>query len=86
MPPGRPTLSLIHISYRIQEEQQRKSIEITTAEANIAKQEKEILLKQKEAEVMEQSLDAQVDVYKRQESSFSARDSTYSSVSVVAMT
>lgn len=30
------------------------------AEANIAKQEKEILLKQKEAEVMEQSLDAQV--------------------------
>ena len=31
----------------------RKSIEITTAEANIAKQEKEILLKQKEAEVME---------------------------------
>ena len=47
-------------AYRIQEEQQRKSIEITTAEANIAKQEKEILLKQKEAEVMEQSLDAQV--------------------------
>ena len=39
-------------AYRIQEEQQRKSIEITTAEANIAKQ--------KEAEVMEQSLDAQV--------------------------
>ena len=31
-------------AYRIQEEQQRKSIEITTAEANIAKQEKEILL------------------------------------------
>ncbi len=47
-------------AYRIQEEQQRKSIEITSAEANIAKQEKEILLKQKEAEVMEQSLDAQV--------------------------
>ena len=47
-------------AYRIQEEQQRESIEITTAEANIAKQEKEILLKQKEAEVMEQSLDAQV--------------------------
>ncbi len=46
-------------AYRIQEEQQRKSIEITSAEANIAKQEKEILLKQKEAEVMEQSLDAQ---------------------------
>lgn len=47
-------------AYRIQEEQQRKSIEITTAEANIAKQEKEILLKQKEAEVMEKSLDAQI--------------------------
>lgn len=47
-------------AYRIQQEEQRKSIEITTAEANIAKQEKEILLKQKEAEVMEQSLDAQV--------------------------
>ena len=59
-------------AYRIQEEQQRKSIEITTAEANIAKQEKEILLKQKEAEVMEQSLDAQVrkkadaELYERQ--------------------
>lgn len=47
-------------AYTIQEEEQRKSIEITTADANIAKQEKEILLKQKEAEVMEQSLDAQV--------------------------
>ena len=47
-------------AYKIQEEEQRKTIEITTAEANIAKQEKEILLKQKEAEVMEQALDAQV--------------------------
>lgn len=47
-------------AYRIQEEEQRKSIEITTADANIAKQEKEILLKQKEAEVMEQALDAQI--------------------------
>lgn len=47
-------------AYTIQEEEQRKSIEITTADANIAKQEKEILLKQKEAEVMEQALDAQV--------------------------
>jgi len=47
-------------AYRIQEEEQRKTIEITTANANIAKQEKEILLKQKEAEVMEQALDAQV--------------------------
>lgn len=47
-------------AYKIQEEEQRKTIEITTADANIAKQEKEILLKQKESEVMEKSLDAQV--------------------------
>lgn len=47
-------------AYRIQEEEQRKTVEITTANANIAKQEKEILLKQREAEVMEQALDAQV--------------------------
>ena len=47
-------------AYRIQEEEQRKTIEIPTANANIAKQEKEILLKQREAEVMEQALDAQV--------------------------
>ena len=47
-------------AYTIQEEEQRKTVEITTANANIAKQEKEILLKQKEAEVMEQALDAQI--------------------------
>lgn len=47
-------------AYQIQQEEQRKTIEVTTANANIAKQEKEILLKQKEAEVMEQALDAQV--------------------------
>ncbi len=47
-------------AYKIQEEEQRKTVEITTADANIAKQEKEILLKQREAEVMEQALDAQV--------------------------
>ncbi len=47
-------------AYEIQKEEQRKTIEITTAEANIAKQEKEILLKQKEAEVMEQALVAEV--------------------------
>ena len=32
-------------AYKIQEEEQRKTIEVTTADANIAKQEKEILLK-----------------------------------------
>ena len=47
-------------AYQIQQEEQRKTIEVTTANANIAKQEKEIMLKQKEAEVMEQALDAQV--------------------------
>ena len=47
-------------AYKIQEEEQRKTVEITTANENIAKQEKEILLKQKEAEVMEQALDAQI--------------------------
>lgn len=47
-------------AYEIQKEEQRKTIEITTANANIAKQEKEILLKQKEVEVTEQTLDAQI--------------------------
>ncbi len=47
-------------AYQIQQETERKTIEITTADANIARQEKEILLKRKEAEVMEQSLDAEV--------------------------
>lgn len=47
-------------AYKIQEEEQRKTVEITTANANIAKQEKEILLKQREAEVMEQALDAEI--------------------------
>ncbi len=47
-------------AYKIQEEEQRKTEEITTANANIAKQEKEILLKQKEVEITEQTLEAQV--------------------------
>lgn len=47
-------------AYTIQQEEQRKTIEVTTADANIARQEMEILLKKKEAEVMEQALDAQV--------------------------
>ena len=47
-------------AYKIQEEEQRKSVVITTTNANIAKQEKEILLKQKEVEVTEQTLEAQV--------------------------
>lgn len=47
-------------AYEIQKEEQRKTIEVTSANANIAKQEREIELKRKEAEVMEQALDAQV--------------------------
>lgn len=47
-------------AYTIQEQEQRKTVEITTANANIAKQEKEILLKQKEVEIAEQTLEAQV--------------------------
>jgi len=47
-------------AYQIQQESERKSVEIATADANIARQEKEILLKRKEAEVMEQALDAEV--------------------------
>lgn len=47
-------------AYQIQEEEQRKTIEVTTANANIARQEREIELKRKEAEVTEQSLDAQI--------------------------
>lgn len=47
-------------AYEIQKEEQRKTIEVTSANANIAKQEREIELKRREAEVMEQSLDAEV--------------------------
>ena len=47
-------------AYEIQKEEQRKTIEITTANANIAKQEREIELKQKEVSVKEQALDAEI--------------------------
>ena len=47
-------------AYEIQREEQRKTIEITTANANIAKQEREIELKQKEVAVKEQALEAEV--------------------------
>lgn len=47
-------------AYEIQKEEQRRTIEITSANANIAKQEREIELKKKEAEVKEQALDAEV--------------------------
>lgn len=47
-------------AYQIEQETQRKTIEITSANANIAKQEREVLLKQKEAEVKEKALDGQI--------------------------
>ena len=47
-------------AYRIQEEEQRKSIEVASANADIAKQEREIELKQKEASVKEQELSASI--------------------------
>lgn len=47
-------------AYRIQEQAQRKSIEVANTEADIAKQEKEIELKMKEAQVREQALDAEI--------------------------
>ena len=47
-------------AYSIQQEEQRKSIETTRAQADIAKQEQYVILKQKEAAVKEQALDAEI--------------------------
>ena len=47
-------------AYKIQEEEQRKVVEITTANANLAKQEKEIELKEREVAIMERKLEAEV--------------------------
>ncbi|MBE5947387.1 MAG: flotillin family protein [Lachnospiraceae bacterium] len=47
-------------AYQIQQEEQRKTIEITTANADIARQEREIELKQKEVAVKEQALEAEI--------------------------
>ena len=47
-------------AYEIQKEEQRKTIEVTTANADIAKQEREIELKQKEVAVKEHALEAEV--------------------------
>ncbi len=47
-------------AYQIQKEEQRKTIEITIANADIAKQEREIELKQKEVAVKERALEAEV--------------------------
>lgn len=47
-------------AYRIQEEEQRKQIEITTANANIAQKEKAIELNAKEVEIKEKALEAEI--------------------------
>ena len=47
-------------AYKIQEEEQRKTVEITTANANLARQEKELELKEREVSVKEKALEAEV--------------------------
>lgn len=47
-------------AYKIQEEEQRKTIEITTANANLARQEKELELKEREVSIKERALEAEV--------------------------
>ena len=47
-------------AYEIQKEEQRKTIEVTTANADIARQEREIELKQKQVAVKEKALEAEV--------------------------
>lgn len=47
-------------AYQIQQEEQRKTIEITTANANLARQEKEIELKEREVAITEKTLEATV--------------------------
>ncbi len=47
-------------AYTIQEEEQRKQIEITTANANIARQEKEVELETQKIAIQERRLDAEV--------------------------
>lgn len=47
-------------AYQIQKETERKTVEITTADANLARQEKAILLKEKEVELTERSLEATI--------------------------
>lgn len=47
-------------AYKIQEEEQRKIVEITTANANLARQEKELELKEREVSIKEKALEAEV--------------------------
>lgn len=47
-------------AYRIQEEEQRRTVEITTANANLARQEKELELKEREVAIQEKTLEAEI--------------------------
>lgn len=47
-------------AYEIQKEEQRKEIEIKTADANLAKQEKEIIIKEREVIIQERTLEASI--------------------------
>lgn len=47
-------------AYEIQQQEQRKSIETATADANLVKQEKEVELRRRQAEIQEQELDATI--------------------------
>ncbi len=51
-------VAIADAAYSIQQQEQRKTIEVATTEADIAKQEKAIILKQREAEVKEKELDS----------------------------
>ena len=58
-------------AYEIQQQEQRKTIEVATANANIARQEREIELRRKDVEVTEQTLEA--DIKKKAEAEKYAR-------------
>ncbi len=66
-------LAIADAAYEIQKEEQRRTIEITRYNADIAASEKDVELKSREAAVMEQSLDAEIkkkaeaDKYKAQQ-------------------
>ncbi len=53
-------LAIADAAYEIQKEEQRKSIEVSKANANIAASEKDVELKAREAEVTEKALEAQI--------------------------
>lgn len=53
-------LAIADAAYEIQKEEQRKSIEVSKANANIAASERDVELKSKQAQVMEKALDAEI--------------------------